>query len=341
MAQPPGWYSDPNVPGQQRWWDGHAWTQQVRPLQMTADRPELPDHDPSTSTIKPAGHGFLRRLGASTYVAVGLLGLLLIPFAASGGFFIWFVLAVFVVLLTGLYTLVTGRRSWAHIAGRRVGAIVVGASVVSLFASMVVVGATAPVSTKNPVVPTPEVAAPPPITAPATPTATSIPVTPTPTPSDFPSPTAQPEPTSAAPDITATPIAPPAQETPTASVQPTTASPSAEATKDASDFAAKYTQALLANIHASTFAETCGRSVSLGGHAWACVIDHLASPDNETIEIYLTSSDVFLRETRQPPTISGAVATMVSNICVYHFAVIAPDGQRKDIYSQDCRRTRG
>lgn len=152
--------------------------------------------------------------------------------------------------------------------------------------------------------------------------------------------TAQSESSSAAPDITATPIAPPAPETPTASIQPTTASPSAEATKDASDFAAKYTQALLANIHASTFAETCGRSRSLGGHAWACVIDHLASSDDETIEIYLTSSDVLLRETSQAPTIYGAVATMVSNTCVYHFAFIAPDGQRKDFYNQMCRRLR-
>jgi len=28
----PGWYPDPQVPGQQRWWDGSGWTDQTAPL---------------------------------------------------------------------------------------------------------------------------------------------------------------------------------------------------------------------------------------------------------------------------------------------------------------------
>lgn len=28
---PPGWYPDPQVPGQRRWWDGHQWTAHVGP----------------------------------------------------------------------------------------------------------------------------------------------------------------------------------------------------------------------------------------------------------------------------------------------------------------------
>jgi hypothetical protein len=27
----PGWFTDPNVPGQDRWWDGAAWGEQIRP----------------------------------------------------------------------------------------------------------------------------------------------------------------------------------------------------------------------------------------------------------------------------------------------------------------------
>ena len=31
LAQPPGWYADPQLPGMQRWWDGTKWTDQTAP----------------------------------------------------------------------------------------------------------------------------------------------------------------------------------------------------------------------------------------------------------------------------------------------------------------------
>ncbi len=34
---PPGWYPDPKDPASQRWWDGHQWTDQTRPLTMSSD----------------------------------------------------------------------------------------------------------------------------------------------------------------------------------------------------------------------------------------------------------------------------------------------------------------
>lgn len=36
MASPPGWHPDSRVPGQERYWDGTAWTDQVRPAPKKA-----------------------------------------------------------------------------------------------------------------------------------------------------------------------------------------------------------------------------------------------------------------------------------------------------------------
>lgn len=48
-AAPPGWYPDPQRPGQQRWWDGTAWTQHLAPIAPNTSasppwqpRPSLP-----------------------------------------------------------------------------------------------------------------------------------------------------------------------------------------------------------------------------------------------------------------------------------------------------------
>ncbi len=32
MTQPPGWYPDASLPGQERWWDGNAWSPVTRPI---------------------------------------------------------------------------------------------------------------------------------------------------------------------------------------------------------------------------------------------------------------------------------------------------------------------
>ncbi|WP_422759256.1 hypothetical protein [Paenarthrobacter sp. C1] len=128
---------------------------------------------------------------------------------------------------------------------------------------------------------------------------------------------------------------------PTASPPPTTAAASAEPRKDPSNYAAKYTRALLARIHANTFAETCGRPVKQGGNAWACIIDHLASPDDQTIVIYLTPAADFTRATKgslaiyEAASLSGVPGL---NACVYHWAVVAADGQRGDWYFQFCAK---
>ncbi|MCQ2000706.1 GmrSD restriction endonuclease domain-containing protein [Arthrobacter zhaoxinii] len=83
-----------------------------------------------------------RKLGSVTIVTGSILGLLVIaamfPSVTAG-----LGLLAFCGLLTGLYVLITGRRSWARLpAGRRGGAIAVAASVVTL----IVASALAPAS---------------------------------------------------------------------------------------------------------------------------------------------------------------------------------------------------
>jgi hypothetical protein len=41
-----GWRTDPDHPGQERFWDGYEWTDQVRPDGPGVRRPHLPEHVP-------------------------------------------------------------------------------------------------------------------------------------------------------------------------------------------------------------------------------------------------------------------------------------------------------
>ena len=43
---PPGWYPDPQVPGQQRYWDGTAWTQSAAPAAQQWAQPAGPGGQP-------------------------------------------------------------------------------------------------------------------------------------------------------------------------------------------------------------------------------------------------------------------------------------------------------
>jgi hypothetical protein len=41
-----GWRPDPEQPGQERFWDGYEWTDQVRPDALEVRREQLPEHAP-------------------------------------------------------------------------------------------------------------------------------------------------------------------------------------------------------------------------------------------------------------------------------------------------------
>jgi hypothetical protein len=90
MSTPAGWYPDPHVEGQQRYWDGSAWTQHHAPLaqQQTTDpaawsAPTQPvDHAQRAAAPTGAKKPFWRRtwvlVTAGSVVVLGVIG------AASG-----------------------------------------------------------------------------------------------------------------------------------------------------------------------------------------------------------------------------------------------------------------
>ncbi|MFI9825343.1 DUF2510 domain-containing protein [Streptomyces sp. NPDC052013] len=68
---PPGWYPDPGQtddgPATERWWDGGAWTDQVRPVGSAAVWPPPPPAQP------PSGRGRGVRIGIAVAAAVAVL----------------------------------------------------------------------------------------------------------------------------------------------------------------------------------------------------------------------------------------------------------------------------
>ena len=52
QSAPAGWYPDPENPGQQRYWDGTAWSEATQPAPFTAPPPP-----PTGSYPPPAGYG--------------------------------------------------------------------------------------------------------------------------------------------------------------------------------------------------------------------------------------------------------------------------------------------
>ncbi|GAB3538979.1 hypothetical protein GCM10027403_26530 [Arthrobacter tecti] len=92
------------------------------------------NHPPLPPAQKPAQQG---KAKASTLVVAGFGLFLIVIGLIAGGAGGAIVMAAMLALFTGLYTLLTGRGSWARLAGRKAGSIVAVASVVA-----VIVGGT-------------------------------------------------------------------------------------------------------------------------------------------------------------------------------------------------------
>lgn len=99
---PAGWYQDPYAPGQQRYFDGRAWTPQVQP------RPADVGPNSAMHYLLPVGRSW------QSVVA---------PWIGVFGALIW-ILAPFSVAL-GIWGLVVARRG-GHGTGRSILAIVLG-----------------------------------------------------------------------------------------------------------------------------------------------------------------------------------------------------------------------
>jgi hypothetical protein len=77
---PAGWYPDPEYPGQLRYWDATAWTDQRRPV--TAPPPPGPGSSPPPSPYPPAAGD---RTNAGIALALSILGLVLCGVLAPVG----------------------------------------------------------------------------------------------------------------------------------------------------------------------------------------------------------------------------------------------------------------
>jgi len=125
---PAGWYPSHTAPGRQEYWDGARWTGALQPQPGAAPPPAaLPA--PASETPTPTAPA-ARKLGISTWVGAGAVGLLLlVALLVSGpsGFLVW---AGIVALGTAIYVVVTGRHSRLRLPSRKAGGILVAAAVV-------------------------------------------------------------------------------------------------------------------------------------------------------------------------------------------------------------------
>ena len=116
-----GWYPDPNVPGLQRWWDGRAWTSQIR---SASDAPQLmPPPDASAAGAPKAARRVpLWVWGIAVAVLIGVT--LAVPKVAM-------VLAL-VVLVTAIVALVKKRRTWLRFRSATGASVATGIATVVL-----------------------------------------------------------------------------------------------------------------------------------------------------------------------------------------------------------------
>ncbi|QYH35681.1 DUF1524 domain-containing protein [Salinibacterium sp. M195] len=124
---PAGWYDDGS--GKNRWWDGAQWSNKFAPK--------------TAPIVHRAPEWFKPTL--STWIVGAVLVLFAFITLVSAGIAAVLVLAAFFGLFTGIYVLISGRRSWASVPSRKAGAIVIAASLFATFVGGAVGASSAPV----------------------------------------------------------------------------------------------------------------------------------------------------------------------------------------------------
>jgi hypothetical protein len=71
---PAGWYDDPEQPGQQRWWDGNAWTEQRAPGTAAPAAPTPPPAAPMPPPMAPPVAAPAKKSNKVLWIVLGVLG---------------------------------------------------------------------------------------------------------------------------------------------------------------------------------------------------------------------------------------------------------------------------
>lgn len=120
-THPAGWYPSPNKPGYGEYWDGARWAGTVR-TNTTTQLDSAPAAVSSTKALSPM-----------TWVILIVVGLVSIITLATSGISGLLIVAGSVALVTALYVLVTGRRSWARVPSKKAGGLLLAGALVACF----------------------------------------------------------------------------------------------------------------------------------------------------------------------------------------------------------------
>lgn len=141
LSTPAGWYQDPRDPSAIRWWDGAAWTAhtQSRPQEAPISLAESPAEERpvqaapfQTDSQEQVAKSRPSRVlpGPSTFIVGGILALFFLVGILSGGIGSGLAFLGLGGVLTGLYVVITGRRSWAKLSGRKMGLLVLAGGLI-------------------------------------------------------------------------------------------------------------------------------------------------------------------------------------------------------------------